>query len=180
MEVTGGFLLLLAWLNYTDTQGLLLPALWAATLHELGHLLAIISFGGHVTCLRLSAAGAELRLGGVLSYGAELVCALAGPTVNLALAYCAAQTGTERGFLFAGLNLTQGVFNLLPVSVLDGGRCICAIAAMVIDPDKVNTLRRAMDYVMTTLLVAAGAIIFWQTRNLTALIVAAWLLWVVR
>ena len=73
MEVTGGFLLVMAWLNYCDTQNLLPAVLCAATAHELGHLVAIYALGGRVVRLRLTAAGAELRLGRTMSYGRELL-----------------------------------------------------------------------------------------------------------
>ena len=37
ITVTPGFLFLMAWCNYADQQGLLLPALAGCALHELGH-----------------------------------------------------------------------------------------------------------------------------------------------
>lgn len=40
IEMTGGFLLLLAWLNYLDREFLLPMALAACGAHELGHLAA--------------------------------------------------------------------------------------------------------------------------------------------
>ena len=77
-------------------------ALCAAALHELGHLTAVYALGGSVTRLRLTAAGAELRLAGMPGYGAELACAAAGPAVNLILALASARLGTQRAVLFAG------------------------------------------------------------------------------
>ena len=48
MEVTGGFLLLAAWLNYLDRQGIVPLALLSCTLHELGHLLVLLLLGVRV------------------------------------------------------------------------------------------------------------------------------------
>ena len=48
ITVTPGFLFLMAWCNYADQQGLLLPALAGCALHELGHLAAIWGLGGSV------------------------------------------------------------------------------------------------------------------------------------
>ena len=79
VEVSGGFLLLLAWLNYTDTQGLIPQAVVSCALHEGGHWLAIQAVGGKVRRMRLGIAGAEMELGRPLSYTREALCALAGP-----------------------------------------------------------------------------------------------------
>ena len=57
ITVTPGFLFLMAWCNYADQQGLLLPALAGCALHELGHLAAIWGLGGSVRRLRLTAVG---------------------------------------------------------------------------------------------------------------------------
>ena len=104
ITVTPGFLFLMAWCNYADQQGLLLPALAGCALHELGHLAAIW----------------------------ELAAALAGPAANLAAAWLCCRA--EGGALFAGLNLALGCFNLLPVGRLDGGRALHCLLSMSIGP----------------------------------------------
>ena len=71
VEVTGGFLLLLAWLNYLDRSFLVPMAVLACGAHELGHLLAIRLLGGSVREIRLTAIGAELVLSGPLGYWQE-------------------------------------------------------------------------------------------------------------
>ena len=48
VEVTGGFLLLTAWLNYLDRQGVVPLALLACALHELGHWAALRALGARV------------------------------------------------------------------------------------------------------------------------------------
>ena len=122
ITVTPGFLFLMAWCNYADQQGLLLPALAGCALHELGHLAAIWGLGGSVRRLRLTAVGAEIQLERPMSYPGELAAALAGPAANLAAAWLCCRA--EGGALFAGLNLALGCFNLLPVGRLDGGRAL--------------------------------------------------------
>lgn len=173
MEVTGGFLLLMAWLNYCDTQNLLPAALCAAAVHELGHLAAVYALGGRVCRLRLTAAGAELRLEGTMSYGRELLCALAGPLVNLLLAFGAAQL---RAVVFAGLNLVLGLFNLLPLSVLDGGKALSCGASVLFGPESARCLLRWTDWVLAAALLLCGGVMLWGGGNVTLLIVGAWLL----
>ena len=116
ITVTPGFLFLMAWCNYADQQGLLLPALAGCALHELGHLAAIWGLGGSVRRLRLTAVGAEIQMERPMSYPGELAAALAGPAANLAAAWLCCRA--EGGALFAGLNLALGCFNLLPVGRL--------------------------------------------------------------
>ena len=100
ITVTPGFLFLMAWCNYADQQGLLLPALAGCALHELGHLAAIWGLGGSVRRLRLTAVGAEIQLERPMSYPGELAAALAGPAANLAAAWlcCRAEGGALFGW----------------------------------------------------------------------------------
>ena len=132
VEVSAGCLLLLAWLNYWDTQGVVPLALAACLLHELAHYGALRLAGAGVRRVRLTAVGAEMEVEGALSYGGDCLAALAGPGCNLllALGFCR----WERGRLFAGLNLALGCFNLLPVGRLDGGRALYAGLAAAVGP----------------------------------------------
>lgn len=173
VEVTGGFLLLLAWLNYCDTQMLFPLALSAAAVHEAGHWAAIRAVHGRIQLLRLSAVGAELQLEGTLSYARELVCALAGPAVNLFVAFLAAKAGWD---VFAGLNLALGTFNLLPVSALDGGRVFNCISAMLLGPDVGSRISRGADIVLAFGLLLGGTALLFSGGSVTLLLVAVWLL----
>lgn len=101
----------------------------AAVLHELGHLLALYLLGGRVErfCFRLT--GAELQYSGTrISYGGEVLLALAGPGVNLILAgLCVWAVGrwpTDWLYRFAGCHLVLAFFNLIPALPLDGGRVL--------------------------------------------------------
>lgn len=97
----------------------------AATIHELGHLAAILLLGCRIRGISLSPQGAVIHTD-PLPPGKELLAALAGPAAGLALlavveyiplaAFCAA---------------VQSIYNLLPVYPSDGGRALHCAAALL-------------------------------------------------
>lgn len=169
-----GFLLLLAALFYLDGQGIALWSLLACVMHELGHLAAIMVLGGRARVLRLTAVGAELTLDPdrPLTYAGEVAAALAGPAVNLLTAWLSARSGR---YLFAGLNLCFGLWNLAPVYPLDGGRAL----AFALSGLEVRGAERVLRWVSV---VCCGAFLglswaAWRSAgNITLLCTALWLL----
>ena len=174
VEATAGFFLLVAWMNYWDSQCLVPAALLACALHELGHYTAIRLAGGRVTCLRLSALGAEMRLSArrTMGHGAECLAALAGPGVNLLLAFAAAGMG-ERGYLPSGVNAALALFNLLPLYQLDGGRALWHLTAALCSPETADYLTVWTGRAALGALLAFGALQLWSTGyNFTLLLLA--------
>ena len=112
------------------TAEFLLMGLGFALLHELGHLAALALCGGRPSRVCLTAAGMRIERppGLALGFRQEILIALAGPAVSLALAgLCAllhlalpARVSTAPALM----NLGFGLFNLLPVRELDGGRAL--------------------------------------------------------
>lgn len=174
VEVTGGFLLLLAWLNYLDRAFLIPMALLACGAHELGHLLAVRIVGGDVKLIRLTAVGAELVLEQPLGYWQEGVAALAGPGTNLLLALGCC--GTERWLTFAGLNLVLALFNLLPAGRLDGGQVLYCTLALLAGPDLAAGVRAWLDRLCVAGALGGGLLLAGSRGNITLLLVALWLL----
>ncbi len=175
LEIGGGFLLLAALLFYFDEQCLLPRALAACALHELGHLAAIRALGGRVERMVLGAAGAEIRLRGscALSYGGEILAAAAGPAVNLALAWLLGGWFP----VFAGMSLALGLFNLLPVYPLDGGRILYHALAALRDEGTAARACRRLTAGLSLVTAAAGTAVLWRSgRNFTLLLVGGWLL----
>ena len=112
----------------------LLVLFGVVVVHELGHVAAARWFGWRVTEVRL------LPFGGVAAAdpadGAdsvqEMAVALAGPLQNLlmiGLAFFFRRAGwwaEDWTDFFVQVNMTVGLFNLLPVEPLDGGRVLSA------------------------------------------------------
>lgn len=178
------FCLLLVVLLFLDEGNLLPWAFLACALHELGHWLALHLLGGQVAAFRLSVVGAELtptrpRL---FSYAEELSMAAAGPLFSFAAALFGSvilrSLGMqETAFLFAGLNLAAGLFNLLPIGPLDGARMLRAALLRHLRPAEVERICHAL-----TLLFGLGLLMLglWHLLrlggNLTLLLCGVWLL----
>ncbi len=103
----------------------LMAALAAALVHEGGHLLTIYLLGGKVHGTGITARGAVIQTG-QMGYAGELICALAGPVASFAL--CLFSRWVP---LIALCGLGQGLYNLLPVYPLDGGRAVRCIAGLI-------------------------------------------------
>ncbi len=87
------------------------------SLHELGHIFALYVLGAKIDYLTLSYCGAALKYKNGLSPWREVIVALAGPAVNLAL-YAVFKDE---------INLFLFLLNILPVFPLDGGRAMKVI-----------------------------------------------------
>lgn len=111
----------------------LCSAALAALIHECFHILAILLCGYRVLGIRLRLGGAEIDTdldGGV----PELLCAIAGPAGSLLLL-----TLCHRFPILSLCGAAQGLFNLLPVYPLDGGRAMLCLIRLFF-PEKADVL----------------------------------------
>lgn len=103
---------------------LLLPLNWllaaaaAACIHEAAHIAAIYLWGGRIQQIRMEPLGAVIEAEGIEGTR-EAFCALAGPLGSLLLVLL-----IHKAPLLGLCGLIQGMFNLLPVYPMDGGRAI--------------------------------------------------------
>ncbi len=106
---------------------LLLPLRWvmawslAVAVHEAGHYIALKLCRVPVFALAISPAGVKMETG-ELQGKAALLCALAGPIAGFSLILFSRYLPCTA---FCGW--LQGMFNLVPVYPLDGGRALRAI-----------------------------------------------------
>lgn len=171
--------LLLAAFVLLSSPLLLSALLLGAVLHELGHCLELRLLHARVTALRISVLGAEMQIAGRLSYGGEILAAVAGPAVNLALALLLGLGGRvwEGLYLFSGAQLALGLFNLLPVQPLDGGRILWHLTAWITEPYTADRVSGVAGFGMAALLTLLAAAALWMGGSPFLLLAAAGLLW---
>lgn len=136
--VSPGFFLIVTVFALGQGWNLLGSILLASGLHEAGHWVALRMLGGRAEGFHLAAWGARMVCGTGLSYAREIVAVMAGPAVNLLCGFFCARAAEyfhwTDGYLYAGAHILLGCFNLLPISVLDGGRALELAISLWADP----------------------------------------------
>lgn len=170
LTVTWGFAAMLA-LALLAGAGSVVPLVALSALcHELGHLGALRLAGAAVESVHLTAFGAEIRADTrYLPYGREILCTLAGPAVNLMLALVLARVTGD--YVLAGANLLLGLFNLLPIPSLDGGRTLLLLVSWAADPAAADCVCRAVGRGCSLALTAAALLLtLWHGAGLFLLL----------
>ncbi len=85
-----------------------------SSLHESGHIIALLCLGGKIDKLTLSFYGLALRYSSALSSIRELMVIICGPLVNFILYI----------IIRDDINLLLFILNILPIYPLDGGRIL--------------------------------------------------------
>lgn len=174
IEISPGFLMLAAWLNYMDQQNLFWMGMVSCFLHECGHLAVLHLLKRPVKRICMTIYGAEIYLANGLSYREELLAACMGPAVNISLAILLCHVpGMEA---VAGMNLVLACFNLLPIGSLDGGRILRCILCMLFGAVYGDGIARRISYVMLFVFLCGLAVVLQIGGNLTLLLASVWLL----
>ncbi len=175
------FAALIALMLATDKTGLALPTLFAVVCHEIGHLFAMWLTDCSPKSIRLIPAGVQITRQTAKAYTNDIIIALMGPAVNILLfsvLYINYRIFGNTAVLYYSLiNLIIGLFNLLPVTGLDGGTVLFSLVAKRGD---INRAMLALRIVTITLgaaaLFLAVTLVIRGNVNISAFIVAIYLL----
>ena len=156
VTVSYPFLAVLTVFLLLDHTGLGGQMLCAALLHELGHLFVMYLLRQPPRGINLVPFGIRIvKSGSVASYGKEALVYLAGPAVNLLCAGILLFTSNIVPRL-ALVHLVLGLFNLLPIGALDGGRLFSCLMHWLGGPRFARLAVRVLS-IMLILPIAAGA-----------------------
>lgn len=149
----------------------------AALIHELGHIIAAAILGVKIRLFGAGIAGISLRydFSGIHPLGETVVC-LSGPVLGLIIFLFGYKSGTVSCFVGACAGLA--LFNLLPISYLDGGCALSAILSAFLSPDTVWKICRPLSVVFTILLwIAAVFMILRSGGDFSVLTISVYLLY---
>ncbi|MBR6502884.1 MAG: site-2 protease family protein [Clostridia bacterium] len=129
-----------------DRTGLIIPTLFAVFIHESGHLLAMWAADCQPKAVRLIPTSVQIIRGFSTKKYGETAIAFCGPAANMVLFFVLFANykffGSEFSLNFAILNFVIAVFNLLPVSGLDGGTLLTLFIARFTNVYKAESIVR--------------------------------------
>ena len=172
LDIRPGAVALLAGLYF------LLPLRWCArlalavTVHELGHVAALVLCGTEIYGLRMEGCGLALRCAPPEGAARTVAAAVSGPAAGVGLFCILRGLGYPEG---ADLSLLYTCVNLLPVLPLDGGRALQAAAAALAGEHAAERLMDVLGLVLPTALMGLGVALFARGMGLALGVFGAWL-----
>ena len=186
------FILIFLLTNQIKIYGILMLF---ALIHELGHLFIGILLGFKPTKLEIMPYGLsvgfevkyddynkKIKKGNILSIK-KIIIALSGPIINLIitvifLLFNITFFGIERELVIYS-NILIGIFNLIPIYPLDGGRIIKSILHIIIGLKKSYEYTNQISKITICLLTMLCSIAILYIRNIAILIILAYLWYLV-
>lgn len=164
-----------------DKSGTAVSALICCVMHELGHLLCLFVLSAPPERVTLGAFGMRIdKSEASLSYREETLIALAGPMINFLLALILLAFGKilNAPWLLpsVAINLCTGLFNLIPVEPLDGGRAIKNALLIKFDEQHTERVINIVSFITLVPLTLGGiAVLKISGYNFTLLLVCAYI-----
>lgn len=144
----------------------------AIMIHELTHLIVLYLCNGHATKLTVSPLGFSIERSGGLSYHQEALLSLSAPMINLILAGVFYINKCSPYAVSA--NLSFGLFNLLPISPLDGAKGIHALLCKCLSIERAEHICRFISaFFLFGLWLFSIALALFSDGNLSLLLLSA-------
>jgi Zn-dependent protease len=165
VKITPGFFLMISLIYFFASLKFLGILLFSSILHETGHILAILLSKGKLVCLEFGFGALSIKYdSSCISYNGEIAAAVSGPVMNIfaavIFAYLWRETGRPDMLLFTGVNFALCIFNLLPLSFLDGGRAVFAFISCVFGISVAEKVKRVLDIITLLLAFIFGISVF--------------------
>ncbi len=163
-----GAILLLGILFFTLTPKEISALLVSSAVHEVGHIIALLTAGKPPQGIRFTLSGPVIICQRSDSGWKDAFCALSGPLCGLVLA-CILRSVWP---LCSEISLLLSVLNLIPVLPLDGGRALQTLLR-----GRLPGLQCVLEIMIPTVFMLAGLILINRGKNGSGLLMfGAWLL----
>ena len=172
-------LLIFAAVVYFRSMKDLLAMLLAALAHELGHIAALSVMGERITAFSFEKSGFAMEYAEELSAFALIIAALMGPVTGVvytALASALSNDAHDFWRVSADMSLLLSVYNLLPVSPLDGGRACTAACCLALGSKRGEKTAGVIAASVKTLMLIAGIYLALKYRHYALLLAEIWLI----
>ena len=180
IRVSPSALCLLAIFVLLSSPVLLAAILFASLCHEFGHYIVLRLLHGKVKEIVITPLGIEMKVKKQMNYLGEFLTTLAGPAVNLLLAWCMSGFGqyTTVFYEFSGAQAVLGIYNLLPMYPLDGGTLLWTIIACFTEPYTADRIVSAVGFFVALCLTGFAGILYIHVGGMPFFLLAALaLLW---
>lgn len=138
-------------------EKIVLMSLFSSIIHESGHLILMCLFGDRIHYVELSLFGMRIeKQSTLLSYKKEAFVAMGGILLNFLFAFFGfvmyLVSESEDFLFFAVVNGFIALINMIPVKILDFGRCIHCFVLQKHDEEKSEKVMNQLSVVSTVIL----------------------------
>ena len=179
-DISAGAILLLSIIYFFGGFSSLCALLTAISVHETGHIAAILVCGGTVHKMRFGVSGLCIDCSGLNGTAAQIISLLAGCTFGLLLAYTASYFGnlTQNTLLIktAGFSLVLSIYNILPALPLDGGRALQCALNRLLGIERTDKVLDILGVITGAVLLFSGAVYIRTQFGPALLIAGIWVL----
>lgn len=156
-----------------DKSGGIFCCFLASFFHEVGHLISLFFLKQKVEEVKFSVFDIQIKSNHYLDYKRELIIILSGVASNFVLFIFFYRILP----LFATANLFIGIFNILPVSTLDGGQAIFLLISRFISRKKSVIIINILTIIVSIPFFTIGIIILLNTKyNFSFLLLGIYLI----
>ncbi len=157
------FMALITVLLATDKTGFMLPALFAVSVHETGHLFAMWLCECNPKRIKLIPTSVQISSSFTKKYKNDIAVALCGPAVNIVLFFTLYVNfiafKNQITLCYALINLVIGIFNLLPFAGLDGGTVLYSLLVLKSSPEKARLVMKIIGILSAACLIAFAVVL---------------------
>lgn len=163
-----------------DQSGFVLMGFLAALIHEMGHIIAFVLVGDLPNEIAFEISGIKMvRAQKIVSYQKEVFQLLMGSVFNFILfftfSFCL--NSVNQLSIFAVSHLILGIFNLLPIQALDGGKLLTILLSRIFDLHTADRLASFMSWITLSFLFLFSFffLLFQRMENYSLILLCIWM-----